>query len=305
MLAALNLHVLNGSPLFNGAMLLFIDKAGKYLVVEASKMTCGNDSQFVLANFSICDTKDLSKLKVERYQKGLAFLKNKNLDTNLSFCTDLADTMSVNRAKIGDGTLYTNIYDLDAGLIHLYFFHDFSKRITFNLKEEWAKEDHAYYFATLFPDNKNYQKFLDYKTPQNNQTIFVFMFVCICLFSFSAVFYLKEFLRTAQDNYKYFKLGIAALSFSLGVYAYVLLRNEGIFYFPSPYDNGHSLLLSLTSYLPFILLLAIIPLLIITVKILRQKKWHGFAYWLLITNNFAYTLLIGLFVYWKLFDIFH
>lgn len=304
-LEELNLHVLNGSPIFNGGMLLFVDKTGKYLVVEASKLTFGNDNKFALANFSICDTKDLSTIKVERYRKGIAFLNNKRLDTSLSFCTALSDTMSVNRAKIGDGTLYTNIYDLDEGLIHLYFFHDFSKRVTFNLKEELSKGNHSYNFTELFPDNKNYQKFLDYKTPQNSKSIFIFIVACGLLFFFSAVFFLISFFRASNTNYKYLKLGISALSISLCVYAYVLLRNEGIFYFPSPYDDGLSLIVSLTSYLPFVLLISIIPFLVFMMKIFRQKKWSGFAQWLLATNNFAYIILIGLFAYWNLFDIFN
>ncbi|MDR2084174.1 MAG: C45 family peptidase [Bacteroidales bacterium] len=303
-LEELNLHILNGSPIFNGGMLLFVDKTGKYLVVEASKMTFGNDDKFVLANFSICDTKDFSTIKLERYRKGITFLNNKKLDTSLSFCTALSDTMSVNRAKVGDGTLYTNIYDLDEGLIYLYFFHDFSKRVTFNLKEELAKGDHSYNFTELFPGNKNYQKFLDYKTPQNNKVIFIFIVACGLLFFFSALFFLINF-WASNTNYKYLKLGISALSIAMCVYTYVLLRNEGIFYFPSPYNNGISFVVSLTSYLPFVLLVAIIPLLIITVKIFKQKKWSGFAKWLLAINNFAYIILIGLFAYWKLFDIFN
>lgn len=168
-----------------------------------------------------------------------------------------------------------------------------------------AKDDHSYSFTELFPDNKNYQKFLHYKTPQNSKVIFVFIVACGLLFFFSSVFFLISFFKSSNTNYKYFKLGISALSIALCVYAYGLLRNEGIFYFPSPYDDGISLIVSLTSYLPFVLLISIIPFLIFMVKIFRQKKWSGFAKWLLATNNFAYIILIGLFAYWKLFDIFN
>lgn len=301
----LNLHILDGSPIFNGAMLLFVDKTGKYLVVEANKMTFGNDDKFALANFSIADTKDLSTIKMERYCKGVAFLNNKKLDTSLSFCTALSDTMSVNRVKVGDGTLYTNIYDLDKGLIHLYFFHDFSKHITFNLKEELAKGDHSYNFAELFPDNQNFQKFLDYKTPQNSNPIFIFIIACGFLFFFSVAYFLISFFKSLNTNSRYLKLGISALNISLAVYMYVLLKNEGIFYFPSPYNDKNSLIVSMTSYLPFVLLISIIPLLTVMVKIFRHEKWNWFAKCLLATNNFAYIILIGLFVYWKLFDIFN
>lgn len=304
-LEKLNLHILNGSPIFNGGMFLFVDKTGKYLIVEADKLTIGNDDKFVLANFSFADTKDLSTIKMERYCKGVAFLNNKDLDTSLPFCVALSDTMSVNRAKIGDGTLYTSIYDLHDGLVHLYFFHDFSKGITFNLKEELAKGDHSYNFMELFPDNKNFQKFIDYKTPQNSKTILIFIIACGLLFFFSSVFFLISFFRSSNAHYKYLKLGMSALSIALCVYAFILLRNEGIFYLPSPYEDGISLIVSLTSYLPFVLLICIIPLLITTVRIFRQKEWNGFAKWMLLTNNFAYVILIGLFSYWKLFDIFN
>jgi len=302
-LEKLNLHVLNGSPIFHGGMLLFVDRTGKYLVVEASKMTFGNDNKFALANFSIADTKDLSTLKTERYCKGVAFLNNKKLDTSLSYCTALSDTMSVNRAKVGDGTLYTSIYDLDEGLIHLYFFHDFSKRVTFNLKEELEKGDHSYNFADLFPDNNNYQKFLNYKTPQNTKAILIIIVACGLLFFFSFAYFLISFFKSANTNFRYLKLGMSVLSIALSVYAYILLRNEGIFYFPSPYNDGR-LIVAMTSYLPFVLLLVIIPLLIFMIKIFRQKKWSGFAKYLFVTNNFAYIILIALSVYWKLFDVF-
>lgn len=302
-LEKLNLNILDGSVIFNGGMLLFVDKTGKYLVVEAGKMTLGNDNKFALANFSIADTKDLSTIKTERYCKGITFLNNKKLETNLSFCTALSDTMSVHRAKVGDGTLYTSIYDLDQGLVHLYFFHDYSKRITFNLKEELAKGNHSYKFAALFPANKNYEKFLHYRTPQNSKPIFIFIVASGFLFLISFFVFLLSFFKTSNTSYRFLKLGISVLSFALCVYTYVLIRNEGIFYFPSPYDNGHSVIVSLTSYLPFVLLLAVIPLLVMLVIIFRQKYWSRFSRVLFLTNNFAYIILIVLFIYWKLFNI--
>lgn len=304
-LEELNLQILNGSIIFNGGMLFFADRTGKYLVVEAGKMTFGTDYKFALANFSIADTKDLSTIKTERYCKGITYLSNKELNTSLSFCTALSDTMCVNRLKVGDGTLYTSIYDLEEGLIHLYFFHDFGKRVTFNLKEELAKGNHSYDFVELFPNNHNFQKFLDYKTPQSSKTIFAFVVACGLLFFFSFIYFLISFFRSSNTNYRYLKLGLSILSIALCLYTYVLLRNEAIYYFPSPYNDGRSLMITMSSYLPFVLLIAIIPLLYFLVKILRQNEWKWFAKYLYATNSFAYIILIGLFTYWKLFDIFN
>lgn len=305
LLNEMNLHILNGSIIFNGGMYLFVDKTGKYLVVEAGKMTFGNDHKFALANFSIAETKDLSTIKIERYCKGVAFLNNKKLDTDLSFCTALSDTMSVNRSKVGDGTLYTNICDLENGIIHLYFFHDYSKRITFNLKEELSKGEHAYDFAELFPANQKFQKFLDYKTPQNTKAIFAFVLSCGLVFIFSFAFFLISYFKYPDSNRRYLKLCLSVLSLALSVFAYVLLRNESIYYFPSPYYDKNSLMVTMTSYLPFVLLIVIIPLLNVLMKIFVQKKWNWFSKYLFAANSFAYTILIGLFVYWKFFDVFN
>jgi hypothetical protein len=79
------------------------------------------------------------------------------------------------REKTGDGTLYTTIYDSKNGLIYAYYFHDFSKCLTFNLEEELAKGAHQMSFASLFAGNKAYGRFTGYKTPQNSNAIFGFL----------------------------------------------------------------------------------------------------------------------------------
>jgi hypothetical protein len=300
----LNMHILDGSPLFHGGMFLFVDKTGKYLVVEADKMMFGNDDKFVLANFSYCGTRDLSTVKIERYRKGVAYLRNKPLQTDLAFCTSLSDTMSVNRSRVGDGTLYTNIYDLEEGLIYLYFYHDFSRRVTFNLKEELSKGNHSYRFAELFPGNINFLKFLNYKTPQNNPAIFVFLTVCGFVFFFSFVSFLISFFRSRKTRYRFLKAILSLLSLALTLYAWVLIRNEGIYYFPAPYSDGQSLMVSITSYLPFVLLIAIIPFLLILVNIFRNNGWKAFSKYLFLINMVLYVVLIAFFIYWQLFDVF-
>ncbi len=300
-LNGMNLQVLNGSILFHGGMLLFVDKSGKYLVVEPNQMTFGSDRTFALANFSIADTKDVSSVKVERYCKGIAFLNNKKTTTNLSFCTALSDTMSVNRAKIGDGTLYTNICDLNEGLIHLYFFHEFGKRITLNLNEEMAKGPHAYNFAELFPNNPNYERFIAYQTPQNNRSIFISLIACGLLFFFSFCYFIVGIIRNKNTSYRSLRMGLSMFSLALSYYTFVLLRNEGIYYFPSPYIDSHSWLITLSSYLPYVLLIAIVPLLYTLLQLFKNKKWNKFARYVFGANSFAYLLLLCFFVYWKLY----
>jgi len=57
----------------------------------------------------------------------------------------------------GAQTLYSNIYDLNEGLIYLYFFHDFEHVVVLNVAEELAQGLHVYDLPSLFPRNNSYE----------------------------------------------------------------------------------------------------------------------------------------------------
>lgn len=177
-----NLSLLNGNMMFNGGMLFFADKSGKYLIVEADTLILGSNPNFVLANFCVSQTKNLNTIKIPRYTRGVTFLRNKIPTTDLDFCKRLSDTMHVCREKLGDGTLYTCIYDLEASLLHLYFYHDYTHVVSFNLEEEFKKGNHTISMASLFPPNKEYQKLENYLTPQNNTYLNSGLLLCLTLF---------------------------------------------------------------------------------------------------------------------------
>ena len=48
-------------------------------------------------------------------------------------------------------TLYSQVYELKTGLIHLYLYHDFEHEVVLNLAEELAKGPHMISIASLFP----------------------------------------------------------------------------------------------------------------------------------------------------------
>jgi hypothetical protein len=302
-LSALNLHVLNGSPLFNGGMLLFVDRWGKYLVVEPRRMTLGQNDRFALANFSLANTPDLRTIKTERYCKGVAFLNNKPLQTNIEYCRNLSDTMSVHRPRIGDGTLYTTIYDLEQGFVHVYFFHNYQEKHSFNVKEELAKGPHAYNFVELFPMNKGYRKFLHYQTPQNNRGISLFLLASSCLFLFSFVYYLLRYSKAKQWPYRRFLIALCLMSFSSMLFAIVLYRTEAFFYFPAPYHHASSFFLSTMAYWPFVVLLFVVPSIYCMVNVFQQKAWNRLARYLFALNNLVYLFSLVFFFYWGLICI--
>ena len=55
-------------------------------------------------------------------------------------------------------TLYSNIYDLKEGVVHLYYLHDFENEVMFDLKEELKKGRHYYILPNLFGKDQKYDE---------------------------------------------------------------------------------------------------------------------------------------------------
>ena len=291
------------------AVFLYTDKSGKYLIVEPDTIIEGNDPKYVLSNFCPSQTPDLSIIKMKKYTNGIAFLKNK-IDTTIGFCTALSDTMHVCRKKIGDGTLLTSIWDVNAGITYLYFYHDYKHLVQFNLKDELAKGNHALEIPTLFPPNAEYEKLIDFKIPQNSSAIQLFFIFCGGLFLFSSIFFIISFFRNRKaqkgikNHFNKIKVLLSLMSTILLYYIFVLATNELIFYYPAPYKDATFSLLNIAAYIPFLILLLTVLLLRINLKIFKENAWSNFSKWIFAINNLTYLTLIILFAYWGLFNIF-
>ena len=283
----------------NPAMFLFIDKSGKYLIVEPDTMIKGNDAKYILSNFCPSKTPDLNSVKIPFYQKGRKMLDAK-ADTSLTYLKSLSDTLHQNWKGLG-GTMYTTIYDANEGIIFLYLFYDYKHQIKLNLKDELAKGDHIIEMASLFPLNPGYEKLKSYKTLFNNDILLSFFVFFAVLFSFSSIFFLVSFFKnrktTPGTNNKHskVKLLLFAVNIILLYYVVTLVRNEIIFYFPVHF---------IASYIPFLLLLLIFPLLRWNIKIHKENCWSNFSKWLFALNNLSYLTLIILFLYWLSYHIF-
>jgi hypothetical protein len=149
------------------SMFLFIDKTGKYLVVEGDSLIIGNNQSYVLSNFYPSQVKDESKINIPFYHKGKRLLESQK-DTSISFCSSVMDTMHQER-DWGGGTMYTTIYDLKEGTICLYYFHDYKHVLKFNLNQELKKNDYSLVMPELFPANKKGQGFFNDYNEINNE----------------------------------------------------------------------------------------------------------------------------------------
>lgn len=284
-------------------LFLYVDSTGRYLVAEPYAVTMGDDPSYVLANFCPSTVSDLSTIQQRRYVDGTAFLKNK-LGTSLAFCTALSDTMHVCREKLGDGTLLTSVLDLNEGIIHLFFYHDYAHRVDFNLKDELAKGDHFIELPGLFPRNAEYNKLLAFKTPINTFSLHVFVLFGLGVFSLSAVIFLFQFFRKWKTQHAVINLLLMTLSLLLAFYMVILATEENLYYFPAPYSDGSTSLINGTSYIPFLVLVLIVPLIVLNRKAFKGSTWRAIPKWTLALNTMGYVILIGLFGYWGLYNVF-
>lgn len=282
---------------------IFVDKSGKYLIVEPYSMEIGNEPNYVLSNFCPSMTSEVQRRNLGRYRKGVDFLSN-GANTSLQFCTLLSDTMHVCREKIGDGTLLTGIWDAKNGVVNLYFYHDYSNVRTFNIGEELAKGNHSIDLTALFPNNLEFEQLKTYVTPLNTPSLRIAMVLLGAFFFVSSLLFAFGALKKTKNQNRLFKGIFSLLCLTMFYYMYVLVTNMNIFYFAAPYEHFMSNLISMSSYIPFIMLAAMFPSVKLNYKILKEHSWGIFWKFLLTSNNFAFIVLFGLFIYWGFYDIF-
>lgn len=279
---------------------LYADKSGKYLVVEPYSVKIGSDDKYVISNFCPSITSQEKANSLVRYKNGLSFLNNK-IDTSLAFCKALSDTMHVCRNKIGDGTLLTSIWDLQTGNFNLFFYHDYSNTVSFNLADELKKGNRIVAIDSLFPKNIEFEKLGRFQIPKNNIIQAVFILFCAVLFLFSFIYFLILLINKSQLTIT--EKTMIPLSLFLVYYMYVLSGSINVFYFDAPYFDPSNIFVSMSSYLPFLVLILIFPISIWSFKIVKDKNRTIFSKLIYVANNLAYIGLIGLFYYWRFYDI--
>lgn len=139
------------------SMFYFVDKSGKQLIVEGDSLEIRNKSYDITSNFYPSQYDDLNDVTIKHYQKGRKLIESKQ-DTSVSFCASLLDSLH-QETSWGGGTLYSTLYDLNEGIIYLYFNHDFENVIKINVKDELAKGNHTLIIPELFPNNKKGQEY--------------------------------------------------------------------------------------------------------------------------------------------------
>ncbi|RUT72849.1 tetratricopeptide repeat protein [Ancylomarina longa] len=136
-----------------GATMRYIDKSGKYLLVDGDDLIIGNDNYFVQTNKRTNETN-----QCWRYKKANEIL-NKGYTSDIQFTENVMRQIVMDERSVK--TLYSTIYDLNNGKIYLYYFSDFESTLVFDLKEELKKENRILNIPELFPNNNQGEKYLN------------------------------------------------------------------------------------------------------------------------------------------------
>ena len=141
--------------------LLIVDKTGDSAIIEGDHIIRKNDPYQVVTNFyqSKVAYNDIScewyKGGCLRYQIAESMLRI-NRKASVEYFRDILKATHQN--TLGVQTLYSNIYDLKQGIIHLYYLHNYDKAIIINLNEELKKGRHYYDLPALFGKKVLYSK---------------------------------------------------------------------------------------------------------------------------------------------------
>ena len=290
---------------FINDVFIYIDSLGDYLIAEPYHLIEGNNPNYVLANFCPSVTDNEQARKFERFRKGEDFLKLHKTIPSLEFCKSLSQTMSVCRKRNGDGTLLTSIWDTKDKSVSLYFYHAYDTVVQYSLQEELSKGDHTIIVPEIFPENSDFERLINYKTPSNTVEIRIFLVILagfLALFSLLLGISLFRKNKPATISFQSF-LVFSVINLILIAYLFVLATNQNIFYFDAPYRHYNSGFISASSYIPFLLLLSIGPSLYYTFNRLKSDKVKFWIKTILISNNLVYIVLITGFTYWGLYNV--
>lgn len=285
---------------------IYIDKSGKYLVVEPFTMTIGTDATYVLANFCPSVTSDDKARHWDRYRKGRDLL-NFRTDTSLAFCRLVSDTMHVNRIPHDDGTLLTSIWNPDQLRVNLYFYHNYDTTIGFDLQKEWAAGDHSIALASLFPLNAGFEKLKQFKTPFNSALLNgILTGILLVVFPVLILMLLIPYFRKNTEVLRPKSLSflLVLLNVALMYYVFQLLMHQAIYFFPAPYKEAQPSMINALSYLPFLLTLLILPLIFVVFRSIKNHKGFRFSTLTLLLNTLVYLALLILFGYWGFLVVF-
>lgn len=276
-----------------GGMLFFCDRSGGYLIIEPDTMLLGNVPWYALGNWRMSSCSDPNTIPIPRLQAGRALL-NEGIDASVESGTRVLESMKACRSKLGNGTLFSALFDPSQGQAHLFFYHDFNERISFDLKQELAKGDRTIDMASLFGERPEYNALVAYVTPFHQRWLFWAMaglaMLSVPLGLFSAIWFMRDLVRRIRGR-AHGVLGVPLLLGSL--YAMVFAVITVLLLIEAPYYFGLADVHPAWAWLPVIMVALLATLLLLR----RKGRAPGWSMVAAIALTIPVLAMLG---YWHL-----
>lgn len=229
------LRTVNTGPVVG--QLFFCDAQGGYLVLEPDTLFTGNDPWYALGNWRMSTCSDPATIPIPRLQTGRQLLMN-GAGATIESAEEVLSSMKVCRKNMGEGTLFSVLFDPTEAKARLYFYHDMRESVTFDLQEELAKGDRRIDMASLFGPRPEYDRLKSYLTPFHQRWLFWSMFGVAVLAGILGTVNLFQLLARALAKLRCRFSGSMitpvlsglALSALIGLIG-VLLMQETVYYF--------------------------------------------------------------------------
>lgn len=134
-------------------IVMFADASGRAVAIDPAAIVRGTGSRFVQTNFH------QSRPDAEpdaRFSTASRLLEEAGDDISPDLFRGI---LHATHQTGGVETLYSNIYELRARTMTLYYFHDFEHAVTFRLDDELRKGERVLDIASLFPANQEAEAF--------------------------------------------------------------------------------------------------------------------------------------------------
>ncbi len=132
----------------------FVDKTGNSVIIEGDEIVYKYGNYQVVTNF-LQNHPHLGGYPCWRYDTAVSMLENMD-NISVDYFIDICEAVHVERIVLPDfilDTIYSNICDLNQGIMLLYFFHDYDHFIEINIPEIFEQGYQNYDLPLLFDDN--------------------------------------------------------------------------------------------------------------------------------------------------------
>ncbi len=274
---------------FERGMLLFADPKGDSIIIE------GDDVIHKKGDYQICTNFYQSKIPFESITCWRYLTADKALKDIQEISIDLF--REILKAAHVDITQYSNIYDLNNGVVYLFHFHNFDNMISYRLEDELTKGYRVLDIAEQFPPNPEFiARYHQPLNPTTNKSVLFFLIACGLIFALTLFTMPVEWLiRTAEAAEKEFQQGAdpdrlafiwrlctSCVCFLFLIYLIALTQFTQVFSFGLPSDIASlSFQQKVLIFIPafnFVLLVILFVLFLIVWKRKYGSVWSRWLY---------------------------